>query len=64
MKISEAKNWISESFASFAMPSETEYSKICLRKSQFINSISAFIPKTFLSGIFTIYSLSIELFQQ
>ncbi|KAK6640052.1 hypothetical protein RUM43_008329 [Polyplax serrata] len=59
-KIAEAKNWISESFASFAMPSESEYSKICLKRSQFVNSISAFLPKTILSGICEVKYLGVS----
>lgn len=49
-KLSQAKKWISESFASFAMPSESEFQKICLKKSQFVNSVSSFLPKSVLSG--------------
>lgn len=45
-RISDAKQWIAETYASFAIPSADKFTKICLRKSQFINSISAFLPKT------------------
>lgn len=45
-RISEAKQWVSETYASFAIPSGDRFQKICLKKSQFINSISAFLPKT------------------
>lgn len=46
LKISEAKHWISETYASFAIPTTDRWQKICLRQSQFINSIKAFLPKT------------------
>ena len=45
-RITEAKQWISETYASFAIPTPGKWEKICLRQSQFINSISAFLPKT------------------
>ncbi|KAK4875010.1 hypothetical protein RN001_011432 [Aquatica leii] len=45
-KISEARQWISETYASFSIPTTDKWQKICLRKSQFINSISAFVPST------------------
>lgn len=50
LRLAEAKRWISESYASFSMPSEDDFTKICLKQSQFINSISAFLPSTLLSG--------------
>jgi cadherin EGF LAG seven-pass G-type receptor 1 len=40
--------WISETFASFAIPGTEEWREICLRKSQFINSIASFLPSTVL----------------
>lgn len=40
--------WISETFASFAIPGTEEWRQICLRKSQFINSIASFLPSTVL----------------
>lgn len=46
VKIAEAKQWISETYASFSIPTADKWKKICLRKSQFINSINAFLPKT------------------
>lgn len=46
VKISEAKKWISETYASFSIPTTDKWKKICLRKSQYINSINAFLPKT------------------
>ncbi|KAJ8866707.1 hypothetical protein PR048_032568 [Dryococelus australis] len=45
-KISEAKRWISETFASYALPSADSWTGICLRKSQFVNSISSLLPLT------------------
>lgn len=45
-RITKAKQWISETFASFAIPTTGKWQKICLRQSQFINSISAFLPRT------------------
>lgn len=42
----DAKRWISETYASFAIPTTDRWHKICLRQSQFINSIKAFLPKT------------------
>lgn len=46
LKVSEARQWISETFASFSIPTADKWNKICLRESQFINSISAFLPST------------------
>ncbi|PSN41253.1 Protocadherin-like wing polarity protein stan [Blattella germanica] len=48
VKVSEAKRWISETFASFAIPGSEGWHQICLRKSQFINSITSFLPSTVL----------------
>lgn len=45
-RISEAKRWISETYASFAIPTGDRWHSICLRESQFVNSIRAFLPKT------------------
>ncbi|XP_031351868.1 protocadherin-like wing polarity protein stan isoform X2 [Photinus pyralis] len=45
-KISEARQWISETSASFSIPTTDKWQKVCLRQSQFINSISAFLPNT------------------
>lgn len=45
-KISDAKQWISETYASYAMHATDKFNKICLKKSQFINSITAFLPRT------------------
>lgn len=45
-RISEAKQWISETFASFAIPSADKFHQICLKKSQYINSLTAFLPKS------------------
>ncbi|XP_065173819.1 protocadherin-like wing polarity protein stan isoform X2 [Atheta coriaria] len=45
-RITDAKQWISETYASFAIPTADKWRKICLRQSQFVNSVSAFLPKT------------------
>ncbi|KAJ8914679.1 hypothetical protein NQ315_017377 [Exocentrus adspersus] len=45
-KITEAKQWVSETYASFAIPTTGKWQKICLRQSQYINSITAFLPNT------------------
>lgn len=46
VKIAEAKQWISETYASFAIPTTDRWQGICLKKSQFVNSLTAFLPKT------------------
>lgn len=45
-RVSEARQWIAETYASFAIPTNDRWRKICLKKSQYVNSISAFLPKT------------------
>ncbi|XP_055589136.1 protocadherin-like wing polarity protein stan isoform X4 [Uranotaenia lowii] len=45
-KINDAKQWISESYASYAIHTTDKWNKICLKQSQFINSIHSFLPKT------------------
>lgn len=50
VKISEAKKWISETYASFSIPTTDKWKKICLRKSQYINSVNAFLPKTIIKN--------------
>nr|XP_022918571.1 protocadherin-like wing polarity protein stan isoform X2 [Onthophagus taurus] len=45
-RIVEARKWISETYASFAIPTSDRWQKICLKRSQFINSIKAFIPES------------------
>lgn len=45
-KIADAKNWISETYASYAIHTTDKWNKICLKRSQFINSIRAFLPRT------------------
>lgn len=45
-KITEAKQWVSETYASFAIHNADKWNKICLKSSQFINSLSAFLPKS------------------
>lgn len=45
-KIGEVKQWVGETYASFAIPTTDRWQKICLRKSQFVNSIQAFLPQT------------------
>lgn len=46
VKIAEARQWISETYASFSIPTTDRWQGICLKKSQFINSLVAFLPKT------------------
>ncbi|XP_037956200.1 protocadherin-like wing polarity protein stan isoform X2 [Teleopsis dalmanni] len=45
-RISEAKQWISETYASYAIHTTDRWNQICLRKSQFINNLNAFLPKS------------------
>ncbi|KAL0891925.1 hypothetical protein ABMA27_015170 [Loxostege sticticalis] len=46
VKIAEAKKWISETYASFSIPTTDRWQGICLKQSQFINSLTAFLPRT------------------
>ncbi|KAI8429178.1 hypothetical protein MSG28_007715 [Choristoneura fumiferana] len=46
VKIAEAKQWISETYASFAIPTTDRWQGICLRRSQYVNSLTAFLPRT------------------
>ncbi|KAJ2938245.1 hypothetical protein O0L34_g17587 [Tuta absoluta] len=46
VKIAEAKQWITETYASFAIPTTDRWNGICLKKSQFVNSLTAFLPRT------------------
>ncbi|XP_072940790.1 protocadherin-like wing polarity protein stan [Epargyreus clarus] len=46
VKIAEAKQWVSETYASFAIPTTDRWQGICLKKSQFVNSLMAFLPRT------------------
>lgn len=46
VKIAEAKQWISETYASFAIPTTDRWQGICLKKSQYVNSLAAFLPRT------------------
>lgn len=45
-KIADAKQWISETHASYAIHSSDSWERICLRKSQLVNNINAFLPKS------------------
>lgn len=45
-KITEAKQWITETYASYAIHTTDRWNKICLKKSQFINSLNAFLPRS------------------
>ncbi|XP_068147300.1 protocadherin-like wing polarity protein stan isoform X2 [Drosophila tropicalis] len=45
-RISDAKQWISETYASYAIHTTDKWNQICLRRSQFINSLNAFLPKS------------------
>jgi len=54
IKVSEAKKWISETFASYAIPRNSDdWSKICLRQSQYVCSLKSFLPKSVVSTIFS-----------
>ncbi|XP_050681661.1 protocadherin-like wing polarity protein stan isoform X2 [Leptidea sinapis] len=46
VKIAEAKQWISETYASFSIPTTDRWQGICLKKSQFVNSLTSFLPRT------------------
>ncbi|XP_026328508.1 protocadherin-like wing polarity protein stan isoform X2 [Hyposmocoma kahamanoa] len=46
IKIAEAKQWVSETYASFAIPTTDKWQGICLKKSQFVNSLTAFLPRS------------------
>ncbi|CRK90013.1 CLUMA_CG003735, isoform A [Clunio marinus] len=45
-KIADAKQWISETHASYAIHSSDQWDKICLKKSQLVNNINAFLPRS------------------
>lgn len=45
-KITEAKQWVSETYASYAIHNADKWNKICLKSSQFINSLNAFLPQS------------------
>lgn len=45
-KIVDAKQWISETYASYAIHTTDKWNKICLKKSQFINNLNSFMPKS------------------
>lgn len=45
-RISDAKQWISETYASYAIHTTDKWNQICLRKSQFINNLNAFLPRS------------------
>ncbi|XP_062135457.1 protocadherin-like wing polarity protein stan isoform X1 [Drosophila sulfurigaster albostrigata] len=45
-RITDAKQWISETYASYAIHTTDKWNQICLRKSQLINNLSAFLPKS------------------
>lgn len=45
-KITEAKQWITETYASYAIHTTDKWNKICLKQSQYINSLNAFLPKS------------------
>lgn len=45
-KISDAKRWISETHASYAIHSSDAWDKICLKKSQSVNNLNSFLPKS------------------
>ncbi|XP_001961249.3 protocadherin-like wing polarity protein stan isoform X3 [Drosophila ananassae] len=45
-RISDAKQWISETYASYAIHTTDKWNQICLRKSQLVNSLNAFLPRS------------------
>ncbi|XP_055850573.1 protocadherin-like wing polarity protein stan isoform X3 [Episyrphus balteatus] len=45
-RVADAKQWISETYASYAIHTTDKWNKICLKKSQFINNLNAFLPKS------------------
>ncbi|XP_037826241.1 protocadherin-like wing polarity protein stan isoform X1 [Lucilia sericata] len=45
-RITDAKQWISETYASYAIHTTDKWNQICLRKSQFINNLNAFLPRS------------------
>ncbi|XP_055380293.1 protocadherin-like wing polarity protein stan [Condylostylus longicornis] len=45
-RIADAKQWISETYASYAIHTTDKWNQICLKKSQFVNNLNAFLPKT------------------
>jgi len=45
-RITDAKQWISETYASYAIHTTDKWNQICLRKSQLINNLNAFLPKS------------------
>lgn len=45
-KITEAKQWITETYASYAIHTTDRWNKICLKKSQYINTLNAFLPRS------------------
>lgn len=45
-KITDAKQWITETYASYAIHTTDRWNKICMKKSQYINSLNAFLPRT------------------
>lgn len=46
VKLSVAKQWISETYASYPIPTADRWNQICLKESQYINSLASFLPKT------------------
>lgn len=45
-RITDAKQWISETYASYAIQTPEKWNQICLKRSQYINSLNAFLPKS------------------
>lgn len=46
IRIVDAKQWITETYASYAIHTTDKWNKICLKKSQYVNSLNAFLPKS------------------
>ncbi|KAL5289018.1 CELSR2 family protein [Megaselia abdita] len=45
-KVTDAKQWISETYASYSIHTTDKWNQICLKKSQFVNNLNAFLPRT------------------
>lgn len=45
-KLTKVKQWVSETFISFAMPTTGKWQTICLRQSQYIHSVKSLLPSS------------------
>lgn len=51
VKVSEAKRWVSETLASYAIPNtDGDWTRICLRRSQLVCRIRNLLPRTVVSN--------------